>query len=115
VAGIFAWTSYYVWLPDIGSHSRNEVASVTAVNGDRLSLYQEWGDDFYTTYLEHRDVKGNTTHFIVDGDDIKRWTCSFREGPVGRIKIVYESDRTDVFDLNRNVLVRQDGIVVSPD
>jgi hypothetical protein len=113
--GVLASTQYFVWIPDAFSTSEHLVGKLTLESGHSFTVIQEWNHiDFYSTYLDHREPTGKTKRYVLDGDDIKRWSCTFENNRAsGRLNIVFGSDRTDVFDLEKNILTNQNGDVVT--
>jgi hypothetical protein len=46
--------------------------------GERFTVTQFWGDDFYTTRLDHWSADGSSHTQVLEGDAKKQWDCSMR-------------------------------------
>ncbi len=111
LAGIVC-VGYFVAISPVGEFLFWQIDRVTGyrkafptekLNGYEVTLMQTPGTDFYDTYFLLKDPKGNTSQFVVDGDDY-RWKKP-RTQVVGR-KIYYLvgdgeiTDRTSYVDLD---------------
>lgn len=66
------------WLPDVFTGNVKTVASISNARGDSFVVTQQWGSDFYTTWLTHSEVSGRITRIVLDGDGPKLWRCELR-------------------------------------
>jgi hypothetical protein len=77
---ILLWAGLYyyvgVWPPDIGSDRVALLASAESSDGHRFKIVQFWGDDFYTTRVEHTEPDGTVRTAVIDSDDRKQWRCA---------------------------------------
>ena len=110
VVTVLAVPLHYVWLPDVFSNSEHQVGSVTLTGGDRLCVAQEWNhSDFYSTYLKYIDPRGEVKIYPLDGDDIKRWSCT--------LKVDSRQEKAEVIigGEPRGTYLFKDGIFKNPD
>jgi hypothetical protein len=63
-----------VWLPDIISAPRKNLAEQTLTSGYQFRVVQYWNRiDFYSTELRVASPDGRTQVHTLDGDDEKSW------------------------------------------
>lgn len=76
ITGGLAWFPG-IWLPDLAG-GVSELCSAESSTGDKFKITQFWGDDFYTTRLEHWSPDGSSHTHVLDGDARKQWFCAMQ-------------------------------------
>lgn len=71
IMGGLAWFPG-VWLPDLDGRVI-QLCSAQSQNGEKFTVTQYWGDDFYTIRFDHSSPDGSSNTQVIEGDAMKHW------------------------------------------
>lgn len=72
---IVSFVSYYIWFPDVWSHSTRVVAGTTIRSNEAIELTQVWAGDGYMTGVRHTSPSGFVLCAVGNPDGCKIWRC----------------------------------------
>ena len=75
---VFFYMSYNgIWPPDVFFARRTVLATASSQSGELFKIVQFWkGYDLsYTTQIEQTGPNGKLYIVVIDGDDLKLWSC----------------------------------------